>query len=106
MPRRTQNATTSNKQGKEALSADAVQVLEQDHRAVERLFSEFAAGDEVRKEELSQQIFKELEVHAMIEEEIFYPALRSQADLQELGALEQGRERHRRHGSDGAGRPG
>ena len=90
MPRQTQKATKSNKRTNEALSADAVQMLEQDHRAVERLFSEFSSGDPARKEAVSRQIFSQLEVHSTIEEEIFYPALRSQADLGELGELQQG----------------
>ena len=90
MPRQTQKATKSNKRTNESLSADAVQMLEQDHRAVERLFSEFLSADPARKEELSRQIFSQLEVHSTIEEEIFYPALRNQADLGELGELQQG----------------
>ena len=54
------------------------------------MFDEFSSGDQARKEEIAQQIFQELDVHATIEEEVFYPALRSQADLGELGQLEQG----------------
>jgi hemerythrin superfamily protein len=90
MPRQTQQATASGKRAKQSLSTDAVQMLEQDHRAVERLFDQFSSGDQARKEEIAQQIFQELDVHATIEEEVFYPALRSQADLGELGQLEQG----------------
>ena len=90
MPRRTQQATTSGKRAEETLSADAVQMLEQDHRAVERLFNEFTSGDQGRKEGIAQQIFQELEVHAIIEEEMFYPALRSRGDIGELSQLEQG----------------
>ncbi len=90
MPRRTQQPTTSGKRSEETLSADAVQMLEQDHRAVERLFNELSSGDPGRTEEIAHQIFEELEVHAIIEEEIFYPALRSQGDMGELGQLEQG----------------
>jgi hemerythrin superfamily protein len=90
MPRQTQQGTASGKRAKQPLSTDAVQMLEQDHRAVERLFDEFSSGDQARKEEVAQQIFQELDVHATIEEEVFYPALRSQADLGELGQLEQG----------------
>ena len=85
MPRRTQQATTSGKRAEETLSADVVQMLEQDHRAVERLFNEFTSGDQI-----AQQIFQELEVHAIIEEEMFYPALRSRGDIGELSQLEQG----------------
>ena len=81
MPRQSQPARTSGKQALETLPADAVQILEQDHRAVERLLDDFFSAEESRKEELSEQIFKELDVHGILEEEIFYPALRSQADL-------------------------
>ncbi|MCC2641521.1 MAG: hypothetical protein K0S45_1934 [Nitrospira sp.] len=88
MPRRTQSATP--KSTNQPLSLDAIQLLEQDHRAVERLFGEFLTSDQGSKQETAQRIFKELEVHAAIEEELFYPALRSQSDLKELGALEQG----------------
>ena len=56
---------------------DATHLLMQDHRKVEDLFEQFekASGDG-RKEKLARQICTELKVHAMIEEEIFYPALR------------------------------
>ena len=54
---------------------DAIALLKSDHRAVEELFSQFekARGDG-RKAKLARQICLELSVHAMIEEEIFYPA--------------------------------
>ena len=56
---------------------DATQLLTQDHRTVEELFEQFekASGDG-RKEKIARQICTELKVHAMLEEEIFYPALR------------------------------
>ena len=54
---------------------DAVALLKEDHRTVEDLFAKFekASGDD-RKKEIAGQICMELTVHAMIEEEIFYPA--------------------------------
>lgn len=54
---------------------DAVALLKSDHRTVEELFAQFdkASGDG-RKQKLANQICLELSVHAMIEEEIFYPA--------------------------------
>ena len=59
----------------------AVELLKQDHRRVEQLFEEFEqADDEDRQQDLAHRICKELMVHAMIEEEIFYPACRSAAD--------------------------
>jgi hypothetical protein len=56
-------------------SQDAIALLKEDHRAVEKLFGEFekAKGDG-RKEKLARQICLELSVHTAIEEEIFYPA--------------------------------
>jgi hemerythrin superfamily protein len=59
----------------ETKTQDALTLLKEDHRAVEKLFKEFenAKGDG-RKEKLARQICFELTVHTTIEEEIFYPA--------------------------------
>ena len=56
-------------------SQDAIAMLREDHRKVEKLFKEFeeAKGDG-RKEKLAHEIALELSVHSAIEEEIFYPA--------------------------------
>jgi hypothetical protein len=60
---------------------NAIQLLTQDHREVEELFEQFEkAGDDSKKEQLARRICTELKVHAMIEEEIFYPALRGKID--------------------------
>lgn len=58
-----------------AENQDAIALLKQDHRNVEELFEKFekASGDG-RKQSLAEEICLELSVHAMIEEEIFYPA--------------------------------
>lgn len=69
---------------------DAVHMLQQDHRKVEELFGKFLTGDEDLRQDVARQIFKELELHSTLEEELFYPALRNQGDLEELGTLEQG----------------
>src|SRR3954466_14733493 len=56
-------------------SMDAIALLKDDHRTVEKLFKEFeSAKGDGRKEKLARQICLELTVHTMIEEEIFYPA--------------------------------
>ena len=59
----------------ESTNKDAVSLLKEDHRKVERLFADFekASGDG-RKQKIAEQICLELSVHATIEEEIFYPA--------------------------------
>ena len=59
----------------ETKSLDAITLLKEDHRKVEELFEQFekAKGDG-RKEKLALEICKELTIHTMLEEEIFYPA--------------------------------
>ena len=59
----------------ESKSQDAIALLKDDHRTVEKLFKELeSAKGDGRKEKLARQICLELSVHAAIEEEIFYPA--------------------------------
>jgi hypothetical protein len=58
---------------------DAIALLKADHRKVEDLFAQFEktkAADKKRR--LAQEICKELTVHTLIEEEIFYPACRGE----------------------------
>jgi hemerythrin superfamily protein len=57
------------------MAQDAIALLEADHHRVEELFSEYkSAGDPSAKLHLAQIICMELTLHAMVEEEIFYPA--------------------------------
>jgi hemerythrin superfamily protein len=60
---------------------DAIQLLKADHRTVEGLFEEFenAKGGKA-KQRIANQICMELIVHAQIEEEIFYPAVKEAID--------------------------
>ena len=64
---------------------DAIALLKKDHRTVEELFAQFekASGDG-RKEKIARQICLELSVHAMIEEEIFYPACEGKIEDEDL----------------------
>jgi hemerythrin superfamily protein len=59
---------------------DALTLLKQDHRQVEQLFERFehlaGEGLSVGKGELVSAISRELSVHAAIEEQVFYPAVR------------------------------
>jgi hemerythrin superfamily protein len=64
------------------VAQDAVALIKADHREVEKLFHEFEdAGDRAykTKQQLVSQIIKELEVHATIEEETYYPAVEAKA---------------------------
>ena len=63
------------------IDTDATHILAADHRAVEALFEEFekASGSD-RKAKIADQICTELKIHAQIEEEVFYPALKGKID--------------------------
>ncbi len=64
---------------------DALQLLAADHREVEQLFEKFEkANGASTKEKIVRQICTELKVHAMIEEEIYYPAIRGKVDEDDL----------------------
>ena len=65
----------------ERTELDALQLLSADHRKVEELFEQFEkAKGAAQKQELVLQICTELKVHAMIEEEIYYPAIRGKVE--------------------------
>ncbi len=74
---------------------DAIALLRNDHRVVERLFKEFEkAGPKAFKtrRQVADRIVKELSVHAVIEEQVFYPAVRQavpDADDDVLEGLEE-----------------
>ena len=55
-------------------AGDAIALLKADHRKVEELFEKFDRRTRKRKAALANEICTELMVHAMIEEEIFYPS--------------------------------
>jgi hemerythrin superfamily protein len=77
---------------------DACDLLDADHKAVKKMFKEYeeltgsrARSASQKKKELAQQICHELTVHAQIEEELFYPALREvlkETDLLNEAAVE------------------
>jgi hypothetical protein len=64
---------------------NGLQLLAADHRKVEELFESFekAKGAE-RKQQIVREICTELKVHTMIEEEIYYPAVRGKVDDSDL----------------------
>lgn len=60
---------------------DAISLLKEDHRTVDALFDEFdKARRSDTKARLVSEICDELKIHTLIEEEIFYPAVRPKID--------------------------
>jgi hemerythrin superfamily protein len=60
-----------------AFNTDAIGLLKDDHRMGEELLERFEASDnQADKLELAQEICQALTLHAHLEEQLFYPALR------------------------------
>lgn len=74
------------KSGKKA--DDLLGMLKEDHERVQAMFEEFDSLDLEEDQEtaqmLAEQACAELEIHAQIEEELFYPALRAQIEDTDL----------------------
>ena len=93
-------STTGKPKSRDAI--DALDLLKSDHDKVKSLFREFESlkgsdDEDERKSELVDEICYELTVHSMLEEEIFYPVVRSaiddddmmdEADVEHAGARE------------------
>jgi hemerythrin-like domain-containing protein len=76
---------------------DALKVLKQDHETVKRLFAEYEAagdGNAAGKGEISKKIFRELELHSRVEEEIFYPALTAKGGTKGKELVEESLDEH------------
>jgi hemerythrin superfamily protein len=68
---------------------DAVDLLDADHKLVQKLFLDYQAlcddgGPSEAKRQLALKICQDLNVHAQVEEEIFYPRVRAAIDDESL----------------------
>lgn len=66
---------------------DAIRMLTDDHRAVKKLLSELESTTErgiKTREELFTRLKADLTVHEIIEEEIFYPALKEHPNAKDI----------------------
>ena len=86
MATRTSSTTRTSSKGRNQV----LEMLKEDHKKAKKAFSEFDrldkddAEDAERCKELIEQTCKELEVHATLEEELFYPAIRDAIKETEL----------------------
>ena len=70
--------TLAKKSAAKAVAVDAIAMLKADHKKVSGLFAEFEmARSATTKKRLVAMICTELSVHAQVEEEIFYPAVKA-----------------------------
>jgi hemerythrin superfamily protein len=63
---------------------NAVDMLKKDHQDVTQLFEQFERAAASERQPIANQIFNALDVHTILEEEIFYPAVREQVDFDEV----------------------
>jgi hemerythrin superfamily protein len=75
-------------------SEDAIAMLKADHRKVKALFDEFEdTSASTKQQQIAAEALMELKIHATIEEEFFYPAVRQQIE-DEDGIMEEADEEH------------
>lgn len=81
---------------KHSKSQDAIELLKADHKKVKELFDDFQDADEPsEKENIAREAMKELRVHSVIEEEIFYPAVRHALGQDDEEMMDEAEEEHR-----------
>ncbi|MFF5922821.1 hemerythrin domain-containing protein [Streptomyces flavochromogenes] len=76
---------------------DAIVLLREDHKTVEKLFKRFEKTSDDQSSErrrIADEVVEELTVHAWIEEQIFYPAAREAAPDTKDHILESIEEHH------------
>jgi hemerythrin superfamily protein len=85
MPTAIKTATSKAPASKAPAHKEATALLRADHKLVSDLFEQYEKSRSVsKKKELVAQICKELTVHAQVEEEIFYPAVKAALKDHEL----------------------
>jgi len=66
-------------------ASSVTDMLREDHKKVKGLFEEFEqAGDAKSKQRIVEEALAELEVHAKLEEDLIYPALRPEIEEDDL----------------------
>lgn len=79
---------------KQTKTQTALTMLKEDHQGVKDLFSKFEKSDNRKeKQRIVAEALMELKLHASVEEEFFYPALRQYID-DEQGLLDEADEEH------------
>ena len=63
---------------------DAFELLKKDHKKVSQLFKEIEAASGQTKKQIFARLKTELDVHANIEERIFYPALENKEEARDI----------------------
>ena len=89
--------TAKAKKVKRVAKTNAIDLLKEDHARVKKLFKAFEKakeGDHEAIEDIITTACTELKVHSKIEEEIFYPAVRAQAEGESEDVLNEAEIEH------------
>jgi hemerythrin superfamily protein len=71
----------------EGITMNALEILKQDHQKVKGLFQEaIHATDTSKRKDVFDKIDTELEIHAHVEETVFYPAIEEHEELKDMVA--------------------
>jgi hemerythrin superfamily protein len=71
----------------EERSMNVLEILKQDHQKVKGLFQEVTrTTDQAKRKELFDKIDTELEIHAHVEETVFYPAIEEHEEFKDMVA--------------------
>lgn len=80
-----------------AMAENAIEMLKVDQQHVKELFKKYqAAGERAskNKQKIAEEVCRELEVHAQLEEEIFYPAVEAEEDKEGKKLIAESVEEH------------
>ena len=73
----------------------AIEMLKADHRKVRTLFQQYqSTHDQTAKRRIAEEVFVELEIHAQLEELVFYPAFEAAADEEGDALIAEARQEH------------
>jgi hemerythrin superfamily protein len=61
-----------------------IAMLKEDHKKVKGLFEEYEDATARKQQEIAETVIHELDVHAALEEELIYPAIREEIDEDDL----------------------
>jgi general stress protein YciG len=92
---RTEMDHTNDGHTRQANGHHAVELLKADHAHVHSLYEDYETAGGEDKYTLAEKIIRELEAHAVIEEEIFYPALQEKADKRGKDLVREAFEEHK-----------
>ena len=76
-PKRTRSTKRSQRKNSSSTQSHAVQMLIADHKLIRKLFDQFRAASGDEKLRIANLLSIELTIHSVLEEEIFYPAVKS-----------------------------